>query len=160
MLSEKNEIDNLKYKQALKDRNFDKALGLEKAIKDNQYQMEHLRQQAAATAAHTKLGLAQLEETKSYHKMLGDVYGKRAEAMQGANKARLAAAEAKVMPMFQADPNTRKLAKQLEDQYGKNWQQQPGPQQQYWNAFQTFKARTMPSLVDESTSTIPYSDDL
>jgi hypothetical protein len=160
MLDEKNEVDNLKYKVALKDRNFDKALGLEKAIKDNQYQMAHLQQQAAATSAHTKLGLAQLEEAGKYHQGMIDVYGKRAEAMQGANKARMAQAEAKVMPLFQSDPNTRKLAKQLEDQYGKNWQSQPGPQQQYWSAYQTFKARTMPSLVDPSAGSIPYSDDL
>jgi hypothetical protein len=160
LLAEKNEVDNLKYKVALKDRNFDKALGLEKAIKENQYQMAHLQQQAAATSAHTKLGLAQLDEQKDYHKMLGDVYGKRAEAMQGANKARMAQAEAKVMPLFQSDPNTRKLAKQLEDLHGKNWQSQPGPQQTYWNAYQTFKARTMPSLVDPSAGSIPYSDDL
>jgi hypothetical protein len=160
LLAEKNEVDNLKYKVALKDRNFDKALGLEKAIKDNQYQMQHLQQQAAATAAHTKLGLAQLEETKGYHQMLGDVYGKRAEAMQGANKARMAQAEAKVMPLFQNDPNTRKLAKELEDLHGKNWQQNPNAQAQYWSAYQTFKARTMPSLVEESKSTIPSSDDL
>ena len=160
MLAEKNEVDNLKYKVALKDRNFDKALGLEKAIKDNQYQMAHLQQQAAATSAHTKLGLAQLEEAGKYHQGMIDVYGKRAEAMQGANKARMAQAEAKVMPLFQSDPNTRKLAKQLEDQYGKNWQSQPGPQQQYWSAYQTFKARTMPSLVDPSAGSIPYSDDL
>jgi hypothetical protein len=160
MLAEKNEVDNLKYKVALKDRNFDKALGLEKAIKDNQYQMAHLQQQGAATAAHMKLGLAQLEETKGYHQMMGDVYKDKNEALKGANKARLAGMEAKVMPLFQSDPNTRKLARQLEEQYGKNWQQQPGPQQQYWSAYQTFKARTMPSLVAESESGIPSNYDL
>jgi hypothetical protein len=160
LLAEKNEVDNLKYKVALKDRNFDKALGLEKAIKDNQYQMAHLQQQAAATSAHTKLGLAQLEEAGKYHQGMIDMYKGRVGAMEGANKARMAQAEAKVMPLFQSDPNTRKLAKQLEDQYGKNWQSQPGPQQQYWSAYQTFKARTMPSLVDPSAGSIPYSDDL
>lgn len=160
MLAEKNEVDNLKYKVALKDRNFDKALGLEKAIKDNQFQMQQLQQQAAATAAHSKLAMAQLEQTGRYQQGMLDVYGKRADAMAGANKARMAAAEAKVMPLFQSDPNTRKLAKQLEDLHGKNWQSQPGPQQTYWNAYQTFKARTMPSLVEPSASSIPYSDDL
>jgi hypothetical protein len=80
--------------------------------------------------------------------------------MKGANKVKLAGMEAKVMPLFQSDPNTRKLAKQLEEQYGKNWQSQPGPQQQYWSAYQTFKARTMPSLMAESDSSIPYSDSL
>jgi hypothetical protein len=160
MLLEKNTVDNLKYKVALKDRNFDKALGLEKAIKENQFQMQQLQQQAAATAAHSKLAMAQLEQTGRYQQGMLDVYGKRADAMAGANKARMAAAEAKVMPLFQSDPNTRKLAKQLEDLHGKNWQSQPGPQQTYWNAYQTFKARTMPSLVEPSASSIPYSDDL
>ena len=160
MLAEKNEIDNLKYKVALKDRNFDKALNLEKAIRDNQYQMAQLRQQAADSASRTKLGLMQLAKSEKYQQGMLDVYSKRADAMEGANKARLAGMEAKVMPLFQADPNTRKLAKQLEDQYGKNWQSQPGPQQQYWSAYQTFKARTMPSLAAESDSGIPYSDAL
>jgi hypothetical protein len=135
-------------------------LGLEKAIKENQYQMAHLQQQAAATSAHTQLGLAQLAEQKDYHKMIGDYYQGRVGAMEGANKARMAQAEAKVMPLFQADPNVRKLAKQLEDQYGKNWQQQPGPSAQYYRAYEAFKARTMPSLVEPSASSIPYSDDL
>ena len=160
MLAEKNEVDNLKYKVALKDRNFDKALGLEKAIKDNQYQMAHLQQQAAATAAHTKLGLAQLAETHGYHQMLGDVYGKRAEAMQGANKARLAMAEAKVMPMFQADRGARELAASLRKQYGDNWQQQPEPQRMYQSYYNSFKAKALPSLVSEGTGGVQSADDL
>jgi hypothetical protein len=156
MLLEKNTVDNLKYKVALKDRNFDRAANLQKAIKDNQYQMQHLQQQAAATAAHTQLGMAQLEETKGYHQMMGDVYKGKNKALEGANRVRLAGMEAKVMPLFQNDPNTRKLAKQLEDQYGKNWQSQDKPQREYWSAYQTFKARTMPSLAAESAD-IPYS---
>jgi hypothetical protein len=160
LLAEKNEVDNLKYKVALKDRNFDKALGLEKAIKDNQFQMQQLQQQAADSAARIQLSREQLQETKGYHQMMGDIYKGKNEALKEANKAKLAGMEAKVMPLFQSDPNTRKLAKQLEDQFGKNWQSQPGPQQTYWNAYQTFKARTMPSLMSESGSGIPYSDDL
>lgn len=160
MLLEKNTVDNLKYKVALKDRNFDKALGLEKAIKDNQFQMQQLQQQAADNAARIQLGMAQLAQSGRHHEGMLDIYKQRIKATEGANRARLAGMEAKVMPLFQSDPNTRKLAKQLEDQYGKNWQSQPGPQQQYWGAYQTFKARTMPSLVAESESNIPSNYDL
>ena len=160
LLAEKNEVDTLKYKIALKDKRFDDALGLEKAIRDNQFHMAQLQQQAADSASRTKLGMAQLAQTGKYQQGMLDVYKDKNEALKGANKARLAGMEAKVMPLFQADPNTRKLAKQLEEQYGKNWQSQPGPQQQYWSAYQTFKARTMPSLAAESASSVPYSDDL
>jgi len=160
MLLEKNETDNLKYKVALKDRNFEKAAGLQKAIKDNQYQMAHLQQQGAATAAHTQLAREQMAQTGRYQEGMLDMYGKRADAMVGANKVRMAGIEAKVMPLFQNDPNTRKLAKELEDRYGKNWQSQDKPQREYWGAYQTFKARTMPSLVAESESNIPSNYDL
>jgi hypothetical protein len=160
LLAEKNEVDTLKYKIALKDKRFDDALGLEKAIRDNQFNMAQLQRQAADSASRTKLDMARLEQTGKYQQGMLDMYGKRADAMVGANKVKLAGMEAKVMPLFQSDPNTRKLAKQLEEQYGKNWQSQPGPQQQYWSAYQTFKARTMPSLMAESDSGIPYSDSL
>jgi hypothetical protein len=160
LLAEKNKVDTLKYKIALKDKRFDDALGLEKAIRDNQFNMAQLQRQAADSASRTKLGMAQLEQTGRYQQGMLDVYKGKNEASQAANKVRLAGMEAKVMPLFQSDPNTRKLAKQLEEQYGKNWQSQPGPQQQYWSAYQTFKARTMPSLMAESDSSIPYSDSL
>ena len=160
LLADKNKVDTLKYKIALKDKRFDDALGLEKAIRDNQFHMAQLQQQAADSASRTKLGLMQLAKSEKYQQGMLDVYKDKNEALKGANKARLAGMEAKVMPLFQSDPNTRKLAKQLEEQYGKNWQSQPGPQQQYWSAYQTFKARTMPSLMAESDSSIPYSDSL
>jgi hypothetical protein len=159
MLLEKNEVDNLKYKVALKDRNFDRAANLQKAIKDNQFQMQQLQQQAADSASRIQLSREQLAQTGKYQQGMLDMYGKRADAMVGANKVRMAGMEAKVMPMFQNDPNTRKLAKQLEDQYGKNWQSQPGPQAEYYRSYEIFKARTMPSLVAESESNIPYSSD-
>jgi hypothetical protein len=160
LLAQKNEVDNLKYKVALKDRNFDKALGLEKAIKDNQFQMQQLQQQAADNAARIQLGMAQLAQSGRQHEGMLDIYKQRIKATEGANKVRMAGMEAKVMPMFQSDPNTRKLAKQLEDKYGKNWQSQPGPQAEYYRSYETFKARTMPSLVAESESGIPSNYDL
>ena len=160
MLAEKNKVDTLKYKVALQDKRFDDALGLQKAVKDNQYQMAHLQQQAAATAAHTKLGLAQLAEQHGYHQMLGDVYGKRAEAMEGANKARLAMAEAKVMPMFQADRGARELAAALRKQYGDNWQTQPEPQRQYQSYYNSFKAKALPSLMSEGAGSVQSADEL
>jgi hypothetical protein len=159
MLLEKNTVDNLKYKVALKDRNFDRAASLQKAIKDNQFQMQQLQQQAADSASRIQLSREQMAQTGKYQEGMLDIYGKRADAMVGANKVRMAGMEAKVMPMFQNDPNTRKLAKQLEDQYGKNWQSQPGPQAEYYRSYEIFKARTMPSLVAESESNIPYSSD-
>lgn len=159
LLAEKNEVDNLKYKVALKDRNFDRAASLQKAIKDNQYQMAQLQQQAADSASRIQLSREQMAQTGRYQEGMLDMYKGRNEAVQSANKVRMAGMEAKVMPLFQNDPQTRKLAKQLEDQYGKNWQSQPGPQAQYWSAYQTFKARTMPSLAAESESNIPYSTD-
>jgi len=159
MLLEKNTVDNLKYKVALKDRNFDRAASLQKAIKDNQFQMQQLQQQAADSASRIQLSREQMGKTEKYQQGMLDMYGKRADAMVGANKVRMAGMEAKVMPMFQNDPNTRKLAKQLEDRYGKNWQSQPGPQAEYYRSYEIFKARTMPSLVAESESNIPYSSD-
>jgi hypothetical protein len=160
LLAEKNEVDNLKYKVALKDRNFDKALNLEKAIKDNQFQMQQLQQQATDSANRMNLGMAQLAQSGRQHEGMLEVYKQRIKATEGANKFRMAGIEAKVMPMFQSDPNTRKLAKQLEDKYGKNWQSQPGPQAEYYRFYETFKARAIPSLVAESESSIPSSYDL
>ena len=159
MLLEKNTVDNLKYKVALKDRNFDRAASLQKAIKDNQFQMQQLQQQAADSASRIQLSREQLAQTGRHNEGMLDIYRDKNKALEGANRVRLAGMEAKVMPMFQNDPNTRKLAKQLEDQYGKNWQSQDKPQREYWSAYQTFKARTMPSLVAESESNIPYSSD-
>ena len=156
MLLEKNTVDNLKYKVALKDRNFDRAASLQKAIKDNQYQMAQLQQQAADSSSRIQLSREQMAQTGRHNEGMLDIYRGRNEALKDANKARLAGMEAKIMPMFQNDPNTRKLAKQLEDQYGKNWQSQPGPQADYYRAYETFKARTMPSLAAESAN-IPYS---
>jgi len=159
MLLEKNTVDNLKYKVALKDRNFDRAASLQKAIKDNQFQMQQLQQQAADSASRIQLSREQMGKTEKYQQGMLDIYRDRNKAAEGANKVRMAGMEAKVMPMFQNDPNTRKLAKQLEDQYGKNWQSQPGPQAEYYRSYEIFKARTMPSLVAESESNILYSSD-
>jgi hypothetical protein len=160
MLLEKNTVDNLKYKVALKDRNFDRAANLQKAIKDNQFQMQQLQQQATDSANRMNLGMAQLAQSGRQHEGMLEIYKQRIKATEGANKFRMAGIEAKVMPMFQSDPNTRKLAKQLEDKYGKNWQSQPGPQAEYYRSYETFKARAIPSLVAESESSIPFSSDL
>lgn len=161
MLLEKNTIDNLKYKVALKDRNFDRAMSLEKNIKDNEYQMKHLQQQAAATAAHTQLGLAQLEETKGYHKMMGDYYQGRVGAMEGQNRSRMAMAEAKVMPMFQNDRTARDMNAKFTRDYGPNWQQtQPELQRQYLQYYNAFKARALPSLMAEGAGGVQSAESL
>jgi len=51
------------------------------------------------------------------------------------------------------------LAKQLESKYGKNWEKQSEPQQEYQNYFNKFKAMHLPSLV-ESGGGIPNNFEL
>ena len=158
-----------------------KTQELQQAAEDNQQRIEITMQQARIAQ---KQGNRVLAAQLTQHLQALQLQGKQLEqqyalgmAQIGAmdrrtaattemytsrSKAAIAAAEAKLMPMFQQDRGAKDLAKQLESKYGKNWQQQPEPQREYQNYFNKFKAMAMPSLISGSggAGNIPYSDDL